>query len=308
MRGYTRVVIAFKFAACLWSMLDSPKTLPRVRFRQIADADVNDVVELLTRGFAPRRSRSFWQDVMARLAAHATPPSAPRYGYMLDDGSAPVGVILLISSAMPTGEVRSNASSWYVAPAFRTYASMLISQAISRKDVTYLNLTSLPHTRPILDAQGYTCFARDTFVAALPLMLARGPWVRLLPADATPRASFTSFERQVVRDHAGYGCTALWCETEERAHPFVFRPRTIKGIPCMQLVYCRDIEDCARFAGPIARHLTARGRALLLIDANGPVPGLIGKCFADRMPRYFRGPHGPRLGDLAYTEIAMFGM
>ena len=42
-------------------MLDSPKTLPRVRFRQIVDADVNDVVELLTRGFAPRRARACHQ-------------------------------------------------------------------------------------------------------------------------------------------------------------------------------------------------------------------------------------------------------
>jgi hypothetical protein len=289
-------------------MLDSSKTLPRVRFRQIAESDVNDVVELLTRGFAPRRSRAFWQDVMARLAAHATPSGAPRFGYMLDDGSAPVGVILLISSAMPTGEVRCNASSWYVEPAFRTYASMLISQALSRKDVTYLNLTAQPHTRPILDAQGYICFARGTFVAALPLMIARGPWARILSADATPRASFTSFERQVVRDHAGYGCKALWCETEERAYPFVFRLRRFKGIPCAQLIYCREVEDCARFAGPLARYLTPRGCPFLFIDANGPVSGLRGKYFADKMPRYCRGPQGTRPGDLAYTEIAMFGM
>jgi hypothetical protein len=26
------------------------------------------------------------------------------------------------------------------------------------------------------------------------------------------------------------------------------------------------------------------------------------------MPKYFKGPDRPRLGDLAYTEIAMFGM
>ena len=75
-------------------MLDTPRTPTQVRFRQIADSDVNDVVELLTRGFAPRRSRRFWQDMMARLAAHATPPGAPRYGYMLDDGNAPVGTKL----------------------------------------------------------------------------------------------------------------------------------------------------------------------------------------------------------------------
>jgi len=26
------------------------------------------------------------------------------------------------------------------------------------------------------------------------------------------------------------------------------------------------------------------------------------------MPRFFRGPNRPRLGDLAYTEVAMFGV
>jgi hypothetical protein len=293
-------------------MLDSPKTLPRVRFRQIADSDVNDVVELLTRGFAPRRPRVFWQSAMARLVAHATPPGAPRYGYMLDDGSGPVGVILMVSSTIQASDgprVRGNVSSWYVEPAFRSYASLLISQAIRRKDVTYVNLTPVAHTRPILQAQGYACYARGLFVAAPALQIfARGPRARIVPAHATPRASFTAFERQVLRDHAGYGCSAVWCETEERAYPFVFRLRTLKGIPCAQLIYCRDVEDCVRFAAPLGRYLALRGRPFLLIDANGPIPGLVGKYFDHKTPRYFRGPQRPRLGDLAYTEIAMFGV
>jgi len=293
-------------------MLDSPKVLPRVRFRQIADGDVNDVVELLTRSFAPRRTRRFWQDVLARLAAHVTPPSAPRYGYMLDDGNGPVGVVLMISATVPGGDgthVRGNVSSWCVEPAFRSYASLLISQAISRKDVTFLNLTAEAHTRPILQAHRYTCYAAGTFVAALALqMFARGPRARILPADASPRSSFAAFERQVLLDHAGYGCAALWIETDERAYPFVFRLRSVKGIPCAQLVYCRDVADCVRFAGPLARYLARHGRPFLILDANGPIPGLIGKYFDQKMPRYFRGPQRPRLGDLAYTEIAMFGM
>lgn len=292
-------------------MLDSPKTLPRIRFRQIVDDDVNDVVDLLTRGFAPRRTRAFWHETMARLAAHVT-PGAPRYGYMLDDGSRPVGVVLLVSSLVPAGEgtqVRTNVSSWYVDPAFRSYASMLISQAIRHKEVTYVNLTSVAHTRPILLAQGYTCYARGVFIATLPLhTLARAPGTRIVPAAATPRASVAPYERQLLLDHAAYGCIALWCETEERAHPFVFRRRSLKGIPCAQLIYCRDVADCVRFIGPLARYLTLRGRPLLIIDANGPIPGLIGKYFDQTMPRYFRGPQRPRLGDLSYSEIAMFGV
>ncbi len=48
--------------------------------------------------------------------------------------------ILLICSAMPAGETlapRCNLSSWYVEPAFRAYAPLLVSQALRHKEVTY---------------------------------------------------------------------------------------------------------------------------------------------------------------------------
>jgi hypothetical protein len=44
---------------------------------------------------------------------------------------------------------------------------------------------------------------------------------------------------------------------------------------------------------------------LVLIDANGPIPGLIGRFFDGKMPM---GPDHPRLGDLAHTEAALFGI
>jgi hypothetical protein len=88
----------------------------------------------------------------------------------------------------------------------------------------------------------------------------------------------------------------------------VFRPRMLKGvIPCAQLVYCRAIDDFVRFAGPLGRFLALRGTALVVIDANAPIPGLSGRYYEGKMPKYFKGPDRPRLGDLAYTETAMFG-
>jgi hypothetical protein len=94
-----------------------------------------------------------------------------------------------------------------------------------------------------------------------------------------------------------------------QAHPFIFRPRFHKGIvPSLQLVYCRDIDDFVRCAGPIGRFLALRGRPFVLIDSNGPISGLVGKYFDGRMPKFFKGPDRPRLGDLAYTEAAMFGV
>ena len=47
---------------------------------------------------------------------------------------------------------------------------------------------------------------------------------------------------------------------------------------------------------------------MIIVDSNGPISGLLGKYFDGVAPKYFKGPSPPRLGDLAYTELAMFGL
>jgi hypothetical protein len=136
------------------------------------------------------------------------------------------------------------------------------------------------------------------FVAMPALRRSGGGPLRLLAATATPDAPHEAFERDLMIEHAGYGCISLWAVTPERAYPLVFRPRTVKGaIPCAQLVYCADVADVVRFAGPIGRYLALRGRPFVIIDANGPIAGLAGKYLDETMPKYFRGPARPRLGD-----------
>ena len=109
--------------------------------------------------------------------------------------------------------------------------------------------------------------------------------------------------------HAALGCVSLWCITAERAYPLVFRRRFVRGIvPCAQLIYCSDVADFVRFAGPIGRLLARRGLPFVIIDANAPIPGLIGWYSRGNMPKYFKGPQRPRLGDLAYTECAILGI
>jgi hypothetical protein len=290
---------------------------PKVRCRRIEDADADAVVALLTRGFAARRPRRFWEHVIEVLATRSAPPGVPRFGYLLESDGAAVGAILQIFSTQRAdgagngakASTRCNVSSWYVEPAFRGYAPFLVSQALKQKGVTYLNITSAPHTRPTVEAQGYLRFSNGVFVA-LPC-LSRPPAgidTRVIPAGEKPRAHFEEHERALLEDHAGYGCISLWCETPERAHPFVFRQRRVKGlITCAQLIYCRDIEELVRFARPLGRYLARRWLPLLILDANGPVRGLIGKYIDQAMPKYFKGPAPPRLGDLAYTETALFG-
>src|ERR1700726_1970798 len=57
---------------------------PKIRCRRIEDADAERVVALFTRGFGARRTRQFWERVIARLAARAAAADAPGYGYLLE--------------------------------------------------------------------------------------------------------------------------------------------------------------------------------------------------------------------------------
>jgi hypothetical protein len=79
-------------------------------------------------------------------------------------------------------------------------------------------------------------------------------------------------------------------------------------VPAMQLGYCRGIEDYVRCAGAIGRYLLRRGKPIIIVDANGPIAALPGIYSEVRGRKYFKGPHQPRLGDLADTELAIFGL
>ncbi len=74
------------------------------------------------------------------------------------------------------------------------------------------------------------------------------------------------------------------------------------------MIYCRDVADFVRFAGPLGRALARRDWPFIILDANGRIPGLFGFFSPGAMPKYFKGPQRPRLGDLAYTERAVLGV
>jgi len=279
------------------------------RCREISDADLGTIAELLNNGF-PNRSRAYWLGVFDRLKKHSAPADMPKYGYLVERAGAPVGAILLISTMMPDGNAsttRCNLSAWFLEPRFRTYAPLLSSRAIRKKNVTYYNLTPALHTLPILEAQGYSRFSNGQFVASIFPSVRRGAQpARVIERQVDPDAHFEPFERDLLSTHSEWGCISLWCVSSGRAYPFVFVPRVVKRVvPCVQLLYCRQIEDFVRFAPQIGSYLGRRGRPFVLIDSKGPIPGLPGKYFDGIDPKYYKGPVSPRLGDLAYTELAM---
>jgi hypothetical protein len=121
-----------------------PHSAADIRARPIVPSDHAGVAELLHKGFGLRRDEAFWRHVLDCLHGRSVPVDLPNYGYLLESGGRPVGVILLIVSTPRTGAsqdaIRCNVSSWYVEPAFRSYASFLTSRALGCKTATYLNV------------------------------------------------------------------------------------------------------------------------------------------------------------------------
>jgi hypothetical protein len=269
-------------------------------------------VKLLTRGF-PRRGTQYWRQALERLARRPTATGLAKYGYLLEVDDSIVGVILLIFSTGDAGDDRvtwCNVSAWYVEPAFRAYAPLLTSRAFHYKDVTYVNISPAKHVQMIIEAQGFVRYSSGQF-ATLPILSGAGTGSRakVFNASEDPEVHFDPSERDLLLSHLEYGCIGLWCVTSDRAYPFLFVPRVVRGfVPCSQLIYCRYIDEFVRFAQPIGRFLTLRGRPLVLIDSNGPILGLVGHYFGGVAPKYFKGGHQPRLGNLAYTEAAIFGI
>jgi hypothetical protein len=286
-----------------------------IRCREISAADMDAVAELLTRGFAGR-SRDYWMQGLRRQAAREVPNGYPRFGFMLHHDGVPVGVLLLlyssrITAAEPT--IQCNLSSWYVEPAFRNYAPLLTKIAQKNKEVTYLNISPATWTWPIIEAQGFTPYCSGLFVS-LPALsrVTLGMTVETVAPEVTAIEGLSDTEVELLTRHARYGCLSLVCRTATGGVlPFVLLPVRIRrgwmAPPAMQLIYCRDIDEYVQCAGAIGRALIRRGKIAVILDSNGPVPGLAGVYSSARGRKYFKGPHRPRLADLTDTEFVLYG-
>jgi hypothetical protein len=285
------------------------------RFREILESDLDAIGDLLTRGFQ-HRSREYWMRGLRHQGTRPLPPDAPRYGYLLEHDGVPVGCLLMIYlSKMIEGEsaICCNVSSWYVDPAFRNYAALFASMTQKRKKITYFNVTPAVATWPILEAQGFVPYCRGLYFSVPALSRGgRGMTVEAVTTDTRSVAGLPDADLEMLKRHAGYGCLSLVCRTAQAALPFIFfslrKRRGIIPLPAMQLGYCRSIADYIDSGAAIGRYLLRRGKPIIIVDATGALAELPGIYSEARGRKYYKGPHQPRLGDLADTELAIYGM
>jgi hypothetical protein len=287
----------------------------RLRCREISETDLDAVADLLTRGFAGR-SRDYWMQGLRRQATREVPNGYPRFGYMLDFNGMPVGVLLLLYTSRSSGNataIQCNLSSWYVEPAFRNYAPLLTRIAQRHDEVTYLNISPATWTWPIIEAQGFEAYCSGLFFS-FPVLSrpAPGMTVETVSPDTKTIDGLSATEVELLTRHARYGCLSLVCRAPTGgAFPFVLQPVRIRkgwiAPPAMQLIYCRDVADYVHCAGAIGRTLARHAKISVLLDANGPVSGIVGVFSKARGRKYFKGPTPPRLADLTDTELVLYG-
>ena len=285
------------------------------RFREIGEGDLEAIADLLTRGFV-YRGRDYWMRGLERQSSRPLPEGAPRYGYLIEHENKPVGCLLLIYS-LKTLEGQAvtfcNVSSWYVDPEFRNYAALFASMTQKRKDVIYSNVTPAQSTWPILEAQGFKAYCRGLYFS-LPVLsrAGRGMRVEAVTPQTIAITGLPDDELAILKRHTAYGCISLVCRSADESVPFIFfRLRKRRGIiplPVLQLGFCRTLDDYARCSGALGRFLLRRGTPVVISDANGAMKGVAGIYSEAYGRKYFKGPHCPALGDLADTELAIFGM
>jgi hypothetical protein len=280
--------------------------------RVIEERDLAKVVDCLMRSF-PERPRAYWTDGLARLAARPAVGDLPRFGHLLAAGDKVVGVLLQIVSTRETEAgafARCNMVGWCVDPDYRGYAHPLHARAIGRREVVYFTVTPAPFTLKTLAAVGYRRYSEGQVIFA-PLLSHGESGARVIAyAPDQPEAALLSeSDARLLADHAALGCHAFIALAGNEARPLVFQPRRIwrELIPCVHLIYCREPGDLARFGPAYGRRLARHGRLFVVVDAVGPIPGLAGRYFAEREPRYYKGPRAPSPCDLADSELVIFG-
>jgi hypothetical protein len=179
------------------------------------------------------------------------------------------------------------------------------------KQATYLNISPATHTWAAIEAQGFKCYCKGQFLS-VPMLGKPAGWVCVqeISEPSATGCALSPAEQAMLRCHSEYGCISLRLAADDGAHPFIFLPFNLRvwrfSLPCLHLIYCRSILAFARFARPLGCFLWRYRTPFVAVDSDGPIPGLPG-IYRQKSRKYFKGPDEPRHGDLAHTELVLFG-
>ena len=282
-----------------------------LRIRSLTLADQDGAVACLTRNF-PARSAEYWRAGWRRMERRDVPDGQERFGHCLYVNGAVKGVVLsFFASRGDAGAKRvvANVSSWCVDFALRRHAVRLAIVATSGEGVSFVNISPAPHTIKSMRAQGFLPINAGQMIFAPALSRRRfDARAQVFTADSPAARRLPAWEHRLLADHVALGCRGIVVETGRGVFGFVTsRERLLRGrLPCDRIIYLRSRRALTLCAGAIGRDIALRSTPLMIVDAHGPVPGLVGKFAQGRELKFYKGPFAPTLGDLAYSELVYF--
>jgi hypothetical protein len=274
--------------------------------REITEDDLDATRNLLVEGF-PLRSRGDWGKGLAHLGSLPPVEGFPRYGYLVDADEEPQGVLLTITTDHGADGVRTHMGGWYVRERCRHSALLLLREVLELQDTTFVNPAPADHIVRVLELFGFEPYTAGLAVfdlrTAMRRRSSRGVVERLGAGDL---ADLSESERRIAEDHLRMGCGVLRLETDGRAGLLIHRRKWIKrSLPCSQVIYA-DPHLVLQLAKPVMRALASHGSLLTVFDVDTGIEPAVGRVFR-RGIRYFKGAKAPAVGDLAYSEFAVFG-
>lgn len=276
--------------------------------RPIEEKDLPGIITLFDEMF-PGRGPAYFEAGLKRIAARDVPEGTQTYGYMVDD-DGPKGAILTISTWHGPPDDRQlfiNLSTWCAQRSHLQFARELYRLGGERNDAVNTNLSAALHTLKTVVKCGYTARTTGQFAG----FAVRGPRskARILTPEQALAKGMPAYYGKLLADHASMGALTPCLEAEGRILPLIILRRRIKGIiPAAQLIYCEDTAWLLRHGHALFGWLRLRGLPALLVDANEPLPQLVGRFFPGKGARYMRGQE-PRMDvDHSYTEMVYLGI
>ncbi|QCM11732.1 hypothetical protein CFBP6625_07050 [Agrobacterium tumefaciens] len=243
---------------------------------------------------------------MSFVSAHHARLNFGEIGQLLMKGDDAVGVLLTIKSRLPDEDrMVVNLSSWYVEPSSRWFAPRMLQMASSSQEETFTDLTPSPEACKLNERLGFSTVTDYTlFYPLLPKAL--GPArARLRPlADVHPGA-LPAAMRDMLEDHARFGCMVAVMEADGRHHPLVFLKTMTKRLPTARLIYCEDRQLAQRHISAIARHLLRKGRLAMTMAASDEERDAGGFAVLKSAPMQVKGAWNPRFINETYSELVL---
>lgn len=227
---------------------------------------------LLCEGF-PERSPAFWEAGLQRLQKHGGNHEAGYpFGFLLMEGEKAVGIALTPASLRHQGDGNRqtvvNMSSWYVQPAHRWRAGIMLKTIFADKSVVFTDLTPTEDVQKMLPVFGFRAVNKGILFHALPFALF-GSWsARVSLLQETVALPSSSLSSGTVQAHRHLGCRMLRMEGSAGPQLVIYRPIRHRGVPGAHLIYAESDAALAAGFGALARHLLAQGLLFLITDCR----------------------------------------